>query len=115
MFGCLSNLQKKQTLRSSESGGDFGLDYRINFVFSGELFPSVRQTAKKAMISKSLVYRHLTQTMRKLPHFQGVTYGPTESEKMNLVQRATNLLELLELIRHEVWECIITLDDSWFQ
>jgi hypothetical protein len=30
------------------------------------------------------------------------------------VQRATKLLELLEPIRHEVWQYIVTLDDSRF-
>jgi hypothetical protein len=83
-------------------------------VLSEEPFLSVRQTAKKATMSKSIAYRDLAQTMRwKLQHLQGVPHGPTESEKMNRVQRATKLLELLESIRHEVWQYIVTLNDSW--
>jgi hypothetical protein len=53
------------------------------------------------------------QTMRwKSRHLQGVPPSPTEYEKMVRVQRVTKLLELLESIRHEVWQYIITLDDS---
>jgi hypothetical protein len=98
-----------------EPEGDFCLGYRITFVLSEAPFLSVRQTAKKAMMLKSIVYRHLTQTMRwKLWHLQAVPHSPTESEKMNRVHSATKLLEFLQSIRHEVWQYIITLDDSCF-
>jgi hypothetical protein len=96
-----------------KSETNFSLDYPIIAVLSRGLFMSVRQTARMVMMSKSIVYRHLTQTMRwKLRHVQGFPHSPTESEKMNRVQRATKLLELLESIRHEVWQHIVTLDDS---
>jgi hypothetical protein len=115
VFGCLSNQQKKQTFRYPESEGDFSLHYHITFMLSEEPFLSVRQTAKNAMMSKSIVYHPLTQTMKwKLQHLQRVPHSPTESEKTNRVQRAAKPLELLESIRHEMWQYIITLDDLWF-
>jgi hypothetical protein len=111
---CLLNEKNRHSYRP-ESEGDFSLDSRITFMLSEEAFLSVRQTAKKVMMSKSIVHRYLTQTMRcKLRHLQGVPHSPTESEKMNRVQRATQLLELLESIRHEVWRYIVTLDEPWF-
>jgi hypothetical protein len=98
-----------------ESEADFSLDYRITFVFSEEPILSVCQTSKKVMVSKSIMHCHLTQTMRwNLRHLQGVPHSPTESEKKNLVQRATKLLELLEPVRYEVGQYIVTFDDSWF-
>jgi hypothetical protein len=54
-----------------ESEGDFGLDDCITLVLSEEPFLSVRQIARKAMMPKSTVGRHLTQTVRwKLRHLQ---------------------------------------------
>jgi hypothetical protein len=71
-----------------ESQGDFSLDYHITFVLSEALFLSVRQTAKKVMMWKSIGYRHLTQTMRwKLRHLQAVLHSPTESENMDHATR----------------------------
>jgi hypothetical protein len=99
----------------SKLKGDFSFDDRITFMLSEEPFLSVRQTSQKATMSKSTVYCHLTQTMKwKLRYLQGVPHSPTESEKINRGQRATKLLELLESIRHDVWQYIVTLDDSWF-
>jgi hypothetical protein len=66
------------------------------------------------MMSKSIVCCHLTQTMRwKLGLLQPVPHSLTESEKRNRVQRATELLELLQSIRHRECQYIITLDESW--
>jgi hypothetical protein len=59
---CLINERYRRFYRP-ESEGDFSLDYRITFVLSGKLFLAVRQTAKKAIMSKSIVYHHLTQAM----------------------------------------------------
>jgi hypothetical protein len=98
-----------------ESEGDFSLDSRITFMLSEEPFLSVDQTAGKAMMLKSIVYRHLTQTMRwKLRHLKWVPHSVMESEKMNRVQRATKLLEHLQSIRHQESQCILTLDESLF-
>jgi hypothetical protein len=47
-----------------ESEGDFSFDHRIALMLSNELFLSARQIVNKAMMSKSKVYRHSTQTMR---------------------------------------------------
>jgi hypothetical protein len=78
---CLINVRNRDSHRP-ESESDFSLDYRITFVLSGEPFLSVRQTGKKKMMSKSILYRHLTQPMRwKLRHLQGVPHSPAESEK----------------------------------
>jgi hypothetical protein len=110
---CLINERNRHSYRL-ESEGDFTLDYRTTFVLSEEPFLSVSQASKKAMMSKLIVCCHLTQIMRwKLRDLQGVLHNPTESEKMNRVQRATKLLELLELIKHEEWRYIVTVDDSW--
>jgi hypothetical protein len=99
---CLLNERNRHSYRP-EPESDFSLDDRITFLLSEEPFLSVRQTAKKVTMSRSMVYRDLTQTMRcKLRHLQMVPHSPTESEKMNPMQRATKLLELLESIRHEV-------------
>jgi hypothetical protein len=111
---CLLNEKTRHSYRS-ESEGDFSLHHRITNVLSEEPFLSVRQTAKKVMASKSIMYRHLTQTMRwNLRHLQGVPHDPTESEKMNRMQRTTKLLELLQSIRHEAPQYIVALDNSWF-
>jgi hypothetical protein len=111
---CLINERNRHSY-CPESEGDFSLDYRITFALSEELFLSVRQTAKKVVMSKSIVCRHLTQiTKWKWRHLQGVLHSPIESEKMNRVTRATKLLELLELIRHEMWQYVVTFDDSFF-
>jgi DNA-binding transcriptional ArsR family regulator len=77
-----------------ESEGDFSLDALIVLVLSEEPFLSVRQIAMKVMISKSTVYRHLTPIMRwKLRHLKWVRHCLTESEQMNRVQGATELLD----------------------
>jgi hypothetical protein len=111
---CLINERNRHPYHP-ELEDDFSLDYRITFVLSEERLLSVRQTAKQAMMSKSIVYRHLTQPMRwQLCHLQRVPDSATESEKMNRMQKAIKLLELLESIRHEVWQCIVTFDDLWF-
>jgi hypothetical protein len=97
----------------SESG--FSLDDRITPVLSEEPFLSVRQVAKKVVMLKSIVRRHLTQTMRqKLRHLKGLPHSLTESGKMNRAQRATALLELPQAIIDEMWQYIVTLDDSCF-
>jgi hypothetical protein len=86
----------------SESEGHFSLGDCVARVLSEEPFLSVHQNVKKAMMSKSTVHRHLMHTMRsKLWLFQWVPPSLTESEKMNRVQRAVELLELLQSIRHQ--------------
>jgi hypothetical protein len=47
-----------------ESEGDFSSDDRIALPLSEEPFLSVRETAKKLIMSKSTVYRHLTHIMK---------------------------------------------------
>jgi predicted DNA-binding transcriptional regulator AlpA len=87
-----------------ELEGGFSLDDHIALVLSEEPFLSAPQVAVKVMISKSTVYRHLTQTMRrKSRHLQGDPHSWTQSEKMNRVQRATELLALLQSIRRQEW------------
>jgi hypothetical protein len=66
------------------------------------------------MISKSTTYIHLAQIMRwKLWHYKQASHSLAECDKMNRVQRATELLELLQLIRHQRSHCIVTLEESW--
>jgi transposase len=86
-----------------ESESDFSPnDSSIALVLSVESFLSVRQIAKKVMMSKSTVHRHLTQTARwKLQHLKWVPHSLTDSENVNRVQRATELLELLPSIKHQ--------------
>jgi hypothetical protein len=65
-----------------ESDGDVSLHDRIALVESGEVFLLVRQIAKKVMMSKSTVFRHLKQTMKwKLRHLKWAPHSLTESEK----------------------------------
>jgi hypothetical protein len=74
-----------------ESEGDFSFDDRITLVLSEEPFLSVDQVAEKRMMSKSTMYRHLTQTMRwALRHVKCVPHSRTESEQMNRVQGQQN-------------------------
>jgi hypothetical protein len=47
-----------------ESAGDFSLGDRMALVLAEKLFLSVRQIAEKMMISKSVAYRRLMQTIR---------------------------------------------------
>jgi hypothetical protein len=83
---CLINEGNRHFYRP-ESEGDFSFDCCTTFVLSGEPFLSVHQTSKNAVMSKSIVCGHLTQTMRwKLGHLQGVPHSLTESENMNRVQ-----------------------------
>jgi predicted DNA-binding transcriptional regulator AlpA len=97
-----------------ESDGDFSLDDRTAFLPSEEPFLSVRQIATKVMMSKPTEYRHSRQTMRwKLRHPKCVPYSLTESDKMNRVQRATELLELRQSIRQPGRQ-YLTLDESQF-
>jgi hypothetical protein len=84
VIGPLSAVEPPEFAESvvTESEGGFSLDDRIVFVLSEDEFFSVRQTANNVMISKSIAYRYLTQTMRwKLRHLQGVPDSPIESEK----------------------------------
>jgi hypothetical protein len=111
---CFINGRNRYSHRP-ESEGDFSLASRITFWLSERPFLSVRQTAKKVMMSKLIAYHHLAQTIRwKLRHLEGLPHSPTESEKMNRVQRATKLLELLESMKHEMWQFIVTFNDSRF-
>jgi hypothetical protein len=43
-----------------------------------------------------------------------VPHTVTESDKMNQVQRAIELLGLLQSIRRQGWQYIVTIDESWF-
>jgi hypothetical protein len=98
-----------------ESEGDFSLEERIALVLSEEPFLSVRQITEKVMIWKLAVYRHLTQVTRlKLRHLKWVPHSLTEFEKINQVQSARELLELLQSVIHQRWQYIITTDESWF-
>jgi DNA-binding MarR family transcriptional regulator len=70
-YGRMFVLSRKQAdiLIVLESEGDISGDDDIAILLSEEPLPSGRQIAKKVMMSKSIVYRHLTQTMRwKLRH-----------------------------------------------
>jgi hypothetical protein len=79
-----------------------------------EPFLSVPQIAKKVTMSISTVHCHLTQTMRrKLDRLKRVPHSRTESETRKRVQRATKLMELLQLVRHRGCHKIVTLDESW--
>jgi hypothetical protein len=65
-----------------KSENDFSRDGPIALMLSEESFLSVRQIAQKVMMSKSTVYRHLTQTMRsKLRHIKWVPHSLTQSVK----------------------------------
>jgi DNA-binding transcriptional ArsR family regulator len=65
------SIKEANTRIVPESKGDFSLRDWIVFVFSEELFLSVRQIAKKVMMSKSTMYHHLTETMKwKLRHLK---------------------------------------------
>jgi hypothetical protein len=119
MFGCLdvwmfvSSMKETNTPIAAESDGVFSLDNRIALLLSGDSSLSVHQIVKKAMMSKSTVYRHLTQTMRwSFRHLKRVSHSLTESERMNRVQRSTKLLRLLQSIRHQGWQYIVTFDES---
>jgi DNA-binding IclR family transcriptional regulator len=95
-----------------ESEGHFSFGDRLALALSEEPFLSLHQIAKKVMMSKSRVHCHLTQTMRsKLRRLKWVPHSLTESEKMNRVQRVTELLELLHSIRHQGWQYIVTVDE----
>jgi hypothetical protein len=66
------------------------------------------------MMSKSTVYRHFKQTTRwKLRHLKWDPQDMGESEKMNQVQKATDFSELLQSIKHQEWEYIVTFDEPW--
>jgi DNA-binding transcriptional ArsR family regulator len=89
--------KETNTLIVPESEDDFSVQGQIALVFSEEPFLSVRHIVKRVMMSKSTVYRHLAQTMRrKLRHLKWVLHILTESTKMNRAQRATKLLMLLK-------------------
>jgi DNA-binding transcriptional ArsR family regulator len=60
-------LSRKETNTPNvpESHVNFSLDDRITLVLSSEPFLSVHQIAKKVMMSKSTMYRHLTRIVRR--------------------------------------------------
>jgi hypothetical protein len=62
MFALL--MKETDTLIVLKSESDFSLDDRVALVLSDEPFLSVRQIAEKVLMSKSTMYRHLTETMR---------------------------------------------------
>jgi AraC-like DNA-binding protein len=69
------------TVRQFE--GDFTLDDRIGSVFAEAPFLSLRQIAKRVMMSESTVSRHLTSGMGwRLKHLRWVPHRPTDVEKV---------------------------------
>jgi hypothetical protein len=99
----------------SESEDDFGCDDRIALVLSGEPFLSVRQIVKKVTMSKSTASRDLAKTVRwKLQHLKWVLHSVTKSGEMHLVQGAADVLQHLQSIKHQGWQHIVALDESWF-
>jgi hypothetical protein len=94
--------QKKQRYPSSSDRMVISVVTTTSPLRSHPSLFSVRQIAKKVMMSKSPVYRHLTQTMRwNLRHLKWVPHSLSECEKINRVQRGTELLELLRPIRRQ--------------
>jgi DNA-binding transcriptional ArsR family regulator len=94
MFVWASRKPDAPILRQSE--GAFTVGNCITRVPSEELFLSARQIAKKVMMSKSTVRRHLTQGMQwKRCHLEWVPHIITESGKVKQVQTAREPLELL--------------------
>jgi hypothetical protein len=94
MFVCA--LRKPDAPIFRQSQGAFTVDNCITRVPSEELSLSARQIAKKVMMLKSAVRRHLTQGMQwKRCHLEWVPHIITESGKVKRVQKNREPLELL--------------------
>jgi hypothetical protein len=84
--------------------GDFTLDDRIASVLAEAPFLSLRQVAKRVMMSKSSVYHHLTSGMRwRLKHPRWIPHRLTDAEKATQFQRAQDLLVVLQSVQHQSW------------
>jgi hypothetical protein len=84
-------------------------------VFPEAPFLSLHQIAKRVMMSKSTVCRHLTGGMWwTLKHLRWVPHKLTDVENLTRFRRAQELLAVLQSVQHQGWQCIVTLDESWF-
>jgi hypothetical protein len=95
--------------------GDFALGDQIASVLADAPFLPLRQIAKRVMISKSTVYRHLTSGMGwRLKRLRWVPHRLTDVEKVTRFQKTQELWAVLGSVQHHGWQYLVTLDEFWF-
>jgi hypothetical protein len=78
-------------------------------------FVSIRQIVKMTCIPPATVFRRLA----KSPHFvlkrlRWIPHRLSDLGKQARIIMPTELLKLLEYMRHHPWKSIVTLDEAWF-
>jgi hypothetical protein len=78
-------------------------------------FSSVRELAKLTCILTTTVSRHLTRSLRfVVKHLRWVPQTFTGTQKAQRITLSSQLLLEIRSIKHQGWQFIITLDESWF-
>jgi histone-lysine N-methyltransferase SETMAR len=78
-------------------------------------FLSVRELSRRICLPRSIVHRHLTQSLHfTIPHLGWVPHVLTAEQKELRVHMASELLRILAVQSTRQWHDIVTLDESWF-
>jgi hypothetical protein len=90
--------------------------YRSNHFDALEkhLFFSIRELNKLTCVSTP-VHRHLMQLFGfVMKHLRSVPHGLTPARKAERVTPSSEELRQLRCMKHQSWQSIIILDESWF-
>jgi hypothetical protein len=91
------------------------IDKATLLALAEEPFPSVRRIASKALIPGTAVYPHLVGPLGMIvKDVRWVIHWLSPQQKVSRVQKAQELLPVHKSAKHNSWENIITLDESYF-
>jgi transposase len=91
------------------------IDQAITLALNDEPFASIRQIARKTLLPRSTIYRHLTNSMGfVVKHLRWVPHNLSDDQKQMRISKSIDLLHLLNSMKHHSWRNIVTLDESWF-
>ena len=91
------------------------IDQAITLALNEEPFASIRQIARKTLLPRSTIFRHLTLSMGfVMKHLRWVPHNLSDDQKQMRVDKSNDLLQLLNSMKHHSWKNIVTLDESWF-
>jgi hypothetical protein len=73
------------------------------------------QIAKMTFVPPTTIFRRLMKSLHLvLKRLHSIPHRLSDLQKQTRAIMSTELLKLLESMRHYAWKCIVTLDEAWF-
>jgi hypothetical protein len=99
---------------SDEMPGSDDSDEAILLALTEQPFASIRQLSRLTHLSRTTVYRRLTQSLGfHVRHLRWVPHRLSDAQKSNRVELSQRLLSMLTTQQSRYWHDIVTLDESW--